>query len=808
MLVSAKFGKLGQPQFGTVNYVMKTLKKMTRAYVLFVITILLGMAFTAHAETTPPEVLGSTGEGGISASVITTPLPSSTGKRKSLTQATARIVFSRSPALDSPDRAGYRANAILGVETGTAVGVGGAAFTPLPDSYIADPLDVIGYQNARPRLEATVLVNANGGPQISLSRLSYRTSSSDVSTGYPRGTVAFEGSLDGTYSTTRVGISFGSDRIKGTSDDPARLTSGPASANVDQIPYLGFGLTFPASNAEQSEATRKYIVEKNLTITFEYLLDGNVLASKTLRFAQSPVTPPPTANPAIISFTASPASIIAGQSTVLNISTTNALTASISQDVGSVTVNGPVAVNPSVSTLYTLTIIGAGGSTATATVQVTVTPVTPPPVIPDPVILSFTATTNIIDVGQLVTLGWSTTNAVSRTITPEIGEVSASGSLVVSPRTTMPYVLTATGTNSVVVQKTLTITVRADVPTISAGITPDTITLGQSATIGWTSTKATTVTIDGIEVITSGSKVVWPTESGTYHLLATGPTGTASYNVDITVLPPPPKAPTITATATPSSIFPGGSSTITWSSTDADSATLYPGVGEVRPFGSYTVYPTVNTTYTVTATGAGGTVPTTVQVTVLPPPKPPVFTLQPVSKVSPDGRITDGTVLELSGAVRNLGPDAYAGTVTNVWQYRLDGTDKWVPWQSAGIMNGLEAGAEKAVSSYPWKAEEKESLQGFSFRLVSITEFGETSSNQGVTIPAKASAPSDNTGVTLYIIALGNAPQGTFTLQRATSVGGAWEDLGEVVNLTGKFPVFLVPQGADGNVGVFRAVRK
>lgn len=789
---------------------MKTLK--TRAYVLFVITI-LGMAFTAHAETTPPsQVLGSASEGSSPASLSVTPLASSTGKRKSITQATARIVFSQAPDLNSTDRPAYRTNAMLGIETGTAVGVGATAFTPLPDSYIAEPLSVIAFGNARPRFEATVLINA-GGPQISLARLSYRTSSSDTSAGYPRGTVAFEGSLDGTYSTTRVGISFGPDRMKGTSDDPSRLTGGPASASVDQILYLGFGFTFPAINAENAEATRRYIVEKNLTIAFEYLLDGNVIASKTLRFSPSPVTPPPPANPAIVSFTATPAGIIAGQSVVLNVTTTNALTASISPSVGTVTVNGPVVAQPNASTTYTLTITGAGGSTATATTLVAVTPAIPPPVIPDPAILSFTASKTNITVGELVTIGWSTTNTVLRTITPEIGEVVESGSLVVSPRATTTYVYTATGTNNVAVQSSLTITVRTNVPTLTAGITPQTVTAGQPATIDWTATRATTVTIEGVgEVpVLSGSRVVWPTETGRYSLVATGPDGTATFHVDIVVLPPPPKAPTITATANPPSIYPGGSSTITWTSTDADSVTLYPGVGTVERFGSYTVFPTVNTTYEVTGTGPGGTISVPVQVTVLPPPKPPTFKLLPISKVSPDGRIAGGTELELSGSVRNLGPDTYAGSITNVWQYRLDGTSDWVTWEPAGVMNGLEAGAERRVSPHPWTAEEKETLQGFSFRLTSITEFGETSSNQGITIPAQkapAVAPSDNEGVTLYIIALGDAPQGTFTLQRATTVGGAWVDVGEVVNLTGKFPVFLVPQGTDGTVGLFRAVKK
>lgn len=76
--------------------------------------------------------------------------------------------------------------------------------------------------------------------------------------------------------------------------------------------------------------------------------------------------------------------------------------------------------------------------------------------------------------------------------------------------------------------------------------------------------------------------------------------------------------PTIdTFTATPSTITEGACSTLAWTTTNATSASIDNGVGSVSIDGSTEVCPTSNTTYTLTATGPGGTDNTpTVTVTV------------------------------------------------------------------------------------------------------------------------------------------------------------------------------------------------
>ena len=78
-------------------------------------------------------------------------------------------------------------------------------------------------------------------------------------------------------------------------------------------------------------------------------------------------------------------------------------------------------------------------------------------------------------------------------------------------------------------------------------------------------------------------------------------------------------APTGTFSASPTSISSGGSSTLSWTSTGATSASIDHGVGSVTPVsgGSVSVSPTTTTTYTLTLTGAGGqaTLQATVTVT-------------------------------------------------------------------------------------------------------------------------------------------------------------------------------------------------
>lgn len=77
----------------------------------------------------------------------------------------------------------------------------------------------------------------------------------------------------------------------------------------------------------------------------------------------------------------------------------------------------------------------------------------------------------------------------------------------------------------------------------------------------------------------------------------------------------PPARPTVTLQAASTFIQRGESTTLTWSSTNATTLTLNPG-STVAPEGSQKVSPTDSTTYTITATGPGGTADQSIRVTV------------------------------------------------------------------------------------------------------------------------------------------------------------------------------------------------
>jgi hypothetical protein len=82
----------------------------------------------------------------------------------------------------------------------------------------------------------------------------------------------------------------------------------------------------------------------------------------------------------------------------------------------------------------------------------------------------------------------------------------------------------------------------------------------------------------------------------------------------------PPASPSIVLRASPASAQAGQQVTLTWSSTNATSITLEPSGGPVAAQGSTTVRPSQSTTYTVTATGPGGSAHASAQVNITPPP--------------------------------------------------------------------------------------------------------------------------------------------------------------------------------------------
>ena len=97
---------------------------------------------------------------------------------------------------------------------------------------------------------------------------------------------------------------------------------------------------------------------------------------------------------------------------------------------------------------------------------------------------------------------------------------------------------------------------------------------------------------------------------------------------------PPPKPVSATLSANPTSIQPGQSSTLTWTTDGADDVQL--DGQKVNASGSQSVSPTQTTTYHLTAKGAGGTQDATAQVAVAAPAPTPAPTPVPTPQVTDD----------------------------------------------------------------------------------------------------------------------------------------------------------------------------
>lgn len=169
--------------------------------------------------------------------------------------------------------------------------------------------------------------------------------------------------------------------------------------------------------------------------------------------------------PQITSFTASPTSVNAGQTTTISWTTTNATAVNITPPVfnpeDGITLPTTGTANPPVSstTTYTITATGPGGSAAPQSVTVTV-----------PFTLSLSVTPATITPGQQATLSWQVSGGTTPTLAIDNGVCAScalpQGTATVSPAATTTYTATATAPDGTPIKQTATLTVS----TAAAGV--------------------------------------------------------------------------------------------------------------------------------------------------------------------------------------------------------------------------------------------------------------------------------------------------------------------------------------------------
>jgi hypothetical protein len=347
------------------------------------------------------------------------------------------------------------------------------------------------------------------------------------------------------------------------------------------------------------------------TETTTYVLTANNDANSTTATAVltvNPVSP----EPIVEYFEVTPGTINLGYSATLEWNVTGADSVFIYQNIGSVPEQGSRSISPAETTTYTLIATNSGG-TVTASTTLDVNPENYP-YYPEnlPVVNFFDVNPPIISLGSSATLSWEVTNAYQVSIDNGIGNVAATGSLLVAPGVSTSYIITASNSYGTIRQTAvLVVNPAAFQPAINVfSSTPSSIQTGQSSTLQWEVSGATSVSINqGIgSVSASGSRTVSPTKTTAYTLTASNGYSLVTSSVTVVVSPSPAYPVIQSFFASPPSILAGQTSTLQWVVSGAISVSINQGIGAVTASGTRVVSPSVTTSYTITASNSAGSV--------------------------------------------------------------------------------------------------------------------------------------------------------------------------------------------------------
>jgi hypothetical protein len=328
--------------------------------------------------------------------------------------------------------------------------------------------------------------------------------------------------------------------------------------------------------------------------------DGQAESSVTVKINYSGPEP-------ILNVSAYPTSIFPGESSMLTWSTTNAYSVSVDNGIGFVPLNGSMKVSPTVTTTYTFSAFGQGGE---KTFRITIDVMSPTPT------ATITANPVQIKLGEESVLEWTYTNAETVTIEPGNIDATSSKSQAVSPTKTTTYTITAVGSDGRTATDHATVFVDEPVIYVEIHATPINIHSGECSELSWTTHNATRVWIEPGEgdVELTGTLSVCPQQNTKYVIYASNGNTTVTDSVTINVAIPDP--PTVSISAHPSRIMPNETSLLTWQSQNATTVEIDQEIGTVALSGSKEVSPQDTTTYTIKATGPGGTAYSSVTITV------------------------------------------------------------------------------------------------------------------------------------------------------------------------------------------------
>lgn len=294
--------------------------------------------------------------------------------------------------------------------------------------------------------------------------------------------------------------------------EPVTLTW--QAQNADSVEISGIGSVNASSGSLQVTPT----------VTTTYTITAKNKAGEVKDTAQV-IVDQPTAR--VVSFTAAPSTIKAGESANLIWETENAQKVTIS-GIGQVNPTGTLSVSPKETTTYTITVTNQTGET-NSTVTITVDQGT------SPKIGTFTSTLVEIGEGEAATLTWQVEGADSVEIT-DLGKVAPSGSAIVRPTETRTYTLTAKNKNGTSTAG-VTIKVQPAARILSFTASPSqSFKPGDPVRLAWSTSGAVEVSISGIGAVTpTGQLDVTPQTDTVYTLTARGAKNTATQSITVKV---------------------------------------------------------------------------------------------------------------------------------------------------------------------------------------------------------------------------------------------------------------------------------
>lgn len=252
--------------------------------------------------------------------------------------------------------------------------------------------------------------------------------------------------------------------------------------------------------------------------------------------------------------------------------------------------------------------------------------------------ITFVVDSNTIEYANGVNLSWNVKNSTDCLASGGwAGTKESVGSESISSLTAnTSFTLTCNGKGGSR-SKTVAVAVSPlQAPSLALTSSSPNIGFNETSTLNWSSSRADTCVASGgwsgIKETAGSFQTNSLTSDTSFTLTCSGRGGSVTKTVAVNVSEPPIPSPTLTFSASPSSVVKGQATTLNWSANNASSCSASNGwTGSKSTSGTTTSGNlTVDTTFTLTCSGTSASVTKSVNIAVLPAPKPIVsFTATP-----------------------------------------------------------------------------------------------------------------------------------------------------------------------------------